>query len=85
MPLQVKKFGYNLEVDIHGLTVMEAKRELERLINTADKNVTEITVIHGYTGGKALQNLVRNELRHRRIKRRILSMNQGITSLVIEP
>ena len=85
MPLAVKKFGFTLEVDLHGMMVSEARRELERLLNTADKNVTEIVVIHGYSGGQALQTLVRKDLRHRRIRQRILSMNPGVTSLMIQP
>lgn len=83
--MTVKKFGYNLEVDIHGMTVMEAKKELTNLITKCDKATKEIDVIHGYQGGQALLNLVRKELKHPRLARRILSLNQGVTTLVIKP
>ncbi len=83
--MNVTKFGYNLSVDIHGMTVMEAKKELIALITKCDKDTKEIDVIHGYQGGQALLNLVRKELKHPRLVKRILSMNNGVTTLVIKP
>ena len=80
----VEKHGYTITADIHGMTVADAKKALERLISSADKNITEITVIHGYSGGQALSNMVRKKLSHPRIKQKILSMNQGETSLMIK-
>ena len=80
----VSKHGFILTVDIHGMLVAEAKTALERLISSADKNISEITVIHGYSGGKGLKNMVQKKLSHPRIKQKILSMNQGETSLVIK-
>jgi len=62
----------------------EAKTALERLISSADKGVAEIIVIHGYSGGQVLANMVRSKLKHKRIERKILSMNQGETTLVIK-
>lgn len=70
-------------IDIHGMTVPMAKQRLQAIIKTAPSNC-EITVIHGYHGGQALQKMVRNELKSPRIKRRFLSMNSGETILVIE-
>ena len=80
-----KKIGFTVEVDIHGMTVIEAKRELEKLLNTCDNSIKEIDVIHGYTGGQALLNLVRKGLTHKRIVSRMLSLNQGVTTLKIQP
>ena len=81
----LKKIGFTIEVDIHGMTVSEAKRELEKLLNSCDNSVKEIDVIHGYTGGQALLNLVRKDLKHKRIVSRMLSLNQGVTTLKIQP
>ena len=80
----VSKEGYTLTADLHGMQVAEAKTALERLISSADKSITEITVIHGYAGGQALKNMVQKKLSHPRIKQKILSMNQGETSLMIQ-
>ena len=67
-----RKFGFTLEVDIHGMRVMQAQEELERLIARCGSDVHEIVVIHGYHGGRALQNMVRE-----------LSLNNGQTVLVL--
>ena len=80
----VEKNGCTITVDIHGMTVADAKKALERLISFADKNVTEIIVVHGYVGGQVLKNMVQKKLSHPRIKQKILSMNQGETSLLIK-
>ncbi len=80
-----RRFGFTIEVDIHGMTVTEAKRELEKLLNSCDNTITEIDVIHGYTGGHALLDLVRRDLKHTRIVSRMLSLNQGVTSIKIRP
>lgn len=69
------------EIDIHGLTKLEAKKMIEKIIASADKDVKEIVIIHGYHSGDALKNMVRdvNIIRSKRIKRRKLTMNQGQT------
>ena len=71
------------DIDIHGYTAAEARKLLVQKINAAPSGC-EITVIHGYHGGQALQKMVRNDLKHPRIKRKILGLNQGETILVIE-
>ena len=79
-----RKYGWTIEADIHGMRVLEAKRELETLIGRADKSIREIVVIHGYHGGSALKNMVRSELRHPRIQQKILPLNQGETTLLLK-
>ena len=79
-----RKYGWTIEADIHGMRVLEAKRELETLIGRADKSIREIVVIHGYHGGSALKNMVRSELRHTRIQQKILSLNKGETTLLLK-
>ncbi|MEG0615008.1 MAG: Smr/MutS family protein [Oscillospiraceae bacterium] len=83
--MNITKFGFTIEVDLHGMSVSEAKKELEKLLNTCDNSIKEIDVIHGYSGGQALQNLVRKGLKHSRITARILSLNPGVTTLKIQP
>lgn len=69
------------EIDIHGMTEVEAKKILERYIVSLPKDVKEFRVIHGYHSGDALKKMVRDssKLRSNRIKRRKLTMNQGET------
>jgi len=73
-----------MEVDVHGMTTAEAKKKLERMIANLPAGKMEIDVIHGYRQGNELQNMVRKTLKSNRIKRKILSLNQGITTLMIE-
>ena len=76
-----RTYGLTIEADIHGMRCEEARRQLEFLLSRAPKHITEVVVIHGCHGGTALLNMVRKELRHPRIERRILGMNNGQTTL----
>ncbi len=79
-----RKFGFTLEVDIHGMRVADAREQLERLIARCGPDIHEIVVIHGYHGGRALQDMVRNELQSSRIRQKVLSLNNGQTSLLLK-
>ena len=79
-----RKFGFTLEVDIHGMRVAQARQELERLIARCGPEIHEIVVIHGYHGGRALQDMVRNELQSGRIRQKVLSLNNGQTTLLLK-
>jgi len=83
MMLQTK-YGTTIEVDIHGLTAREAKRGLEQLLSHADKDITEIRVIHGYNGGQVLRDMVRKELKHPRISAKLISLNPGETRILLK-
>ncbi len=66
-------------VDIHQMYAPDAKRYLERLLKEAGDEVKSVEVIHGYNSGSSLQRTVRQEVRSRKIKRRCVSLNPGIT------
>lgn len=70
-----------VEIDIHNMQRTEAKKYLERYLSSANGNVKEVTVIHGYSSGTVLRDMVRRNLKHYRIKHKIVSMNPGITIL----
>lgn len=71
------------EIDIHNMTSDQAKRHLELYLGRADGSVKEVTVIHGYSNGTVLRDMVRHSLRHPRIKSRYASLNPGVTILVL--
>ena len=75
-----------LELDLHGLTELDALKTLERFIARAPKDCEQIIVIHGYYGGDALMKMVRdpNKLRSKRILRRKLTKNPGETVLILD-
>ena len=76
-------YGFTLTVDLHGMTVAEARSELLRILKTCPKHIKEIDVIHGYTKGQALQNLIRR-ISPPRIDRKIITMNNGCTTFILK-
>jgi hypothetical protein len=74
------------EIDVHGYSVLEAKKIIEQTIVRLPKGETELRVIHGYHGGKDIQTMVRDprQLRSKRIVRRKYTLNQGETILVLD-
>jgi len=72
-----------MEVDLHKMKIWDVWNYLEYFVNNAPNNIKEIIVIHGYHGGTALLDMVRNHYKHRRIKKKFLSLNQGITSFIL--
>ena len=71
------------EVDIHGEEKAYAIRKVQKLLSSISNDYGEMRVIHGYRQGSGLQKAIRTELNHKRIKRRILTLNQGETTLVL--
>ncbi|NLP25941.1 MAG: Smr/MutS family protein [Clostridiales bacterium] len=82
--MAITSYGFTLTVDLHGMTVTEARSELLRVLKSCPKHIKEIDVIHGYTKGQALQNLIRREFSHPKIERKIITMNNGSTTFILK-
>ena len=74
----------SIEIDLHNMTVNDAKRVLERTVMAAPATVKEVLVIHGYRRGTEMLNMVRQRFKCHRVDRKILTMNQGITILILK-
>ena len=72
-----------VKVDLHKMSGSEAIRYLDFLVETVPDAIKEIVVIHGYHSGTTLLNIVRNSYNNKRIKNKYVSLNQGITSLIL--
>lgn len=72
-----------VEIDIHSMHREEAKKFLEHYLSTVNGSIKEVVVIHGYASGTVLQQMVRKNLKSKRIKQKILSMNPGVTILLL--
>ncbi|MCI1955416.1 MAG: Smr/MutS family protein [Oscillospiraceae bacterium] len=83
--MHVEQRGNTMEVDLHGLTVEDAKSRLEHLLSGAPANVAEVRVIHGCHRGQALRDMVRLRLKHPRIAVKLLTLNPGETRLLLKP
>lgn len=74
-----------VEIDIHSMQRAEAKKYLERFLSQVNGSVREVVVIHGFHSGTVLQRLVRQELKHHRIRSRVVGLNEGVTTLLLGP
>ncbi|MEG0691897.1 MAG: Smr/MutS family protein [Oscillospiraceae bacterium] len=72
-----------VEVDIHNMTHDQAKRYIIQFLNGVNGSVKEASIIHGYSGGTVLKDMVQKGLRHPKIKAKVKSMNEGITILIL--
>ena len=73
-----------MTVDLHEMNMAQAHAHLKAKVDHAPAYIKEVVVIHGYNNGTALQKMVRKDFKHPRVNRKILSMNQGVTSLLLK-
>ena len=72
-----------ITVDLHGLRVDEARRFLRNIL-ALNREECDIQIIHGYHGGTALKEMVRNHFDNPRIKnRKGVKANYGRTVLKV--
>ena len=55
-------------VDIHSMTVMQAKSFLLQTFNKLEPGIEEVIVIHGFNQGTSLKELVLHEFKHPKIQ-----------------
>lgn len=68
----------NRVIDLHNLTLREAKVQLDAFMSNLPNNVFEVVVIHGYREGTVLKNFV-SKYKHPKIKQKIKTLNKGET------
>ena len=73
-----------LELDIHGMTQVQAKTAIDAKLRRAGSGVYRLRIIHGYHSGTALRDFIQAEYsRHPKVKRLLLSPDGGATELVL--
>lgn len=73
-----------IEINVHGMNQYQAKMKIQSVLKRLNSSVYIIRIIHGYHNGTVLRDMLRREFRsHPKIKRIELSLNQGITDLII--
>ena len=73
-----------IEVDLHGMTQVQARTAVESSLKRASKSVYRLRLIHGYNSGTALRDMLRKEFAgHKKVLRVELGMNPGATDLVL--
>ena len=71
-------------LDLHNMEVEEARFYLEKAIDTAEYKIKEIVVVHGYRKGQTILNMVRREFKHKRIERKVIPYNKGMTLIYLK-
>ena len=73
-----------ITADLHGKNTYQAKVTVDALLRRATTGTYRLRIIHGYHGGTALRDFIRQEYaRHPKVKRLILSPDGGTTELVL--
>ena len=65
------EYGKLYKLDLHGLTLEEARASLINLLSNIDTNYDGILVVHGYHKGRVLKDYVRNNLKHPLIYKKV--------------
>ena len=73
-----------ITLDLHDMQEDEARFYLEQAIDTATEDIKEIVVIHGYRQGHVILNMVRNEFKHKRIDKKVIPYNKGMTLIFLK-
>ncbi|MDL2234950.1 Smr/MutS family protein [Christensenellaceae bacterium OttesenSCG-928-L17] len=73
-----------VELDLHGMTKVQAQTCVDAALRRAGAGVYRLRLIHGYTRGTELRDMLRAHYKkHPRVLRVELSLNQGQTELVL--
>lgn len=81
--MKVRREGQCLIADIHGMRVEAARFRLQTLAESCGADIREIVVIHGYHGGQALKDMVREELTSPHIQSIRPALNEGQTVITL--
>lgn len=73
-----------IELDLHDMQVDEARFYLEQTIEKAEYKIKLIVVVHGYRKGQAILNMVRHEFKHKRIEKKVIPFNKGMTLIFLK-
>lgn len=73
-----------VEIDLHGMNRYQAKVKLDAALRRARPETMRLRVIHGFHGGCALRDLVREEYAgHPKVARVETRLGDGVTDLVL--
>lgn len=76
--------GGVVELDLHGMTQIQAKAAVDAALRRAGGSVYRLRVIHGYRGGTQLRDMLRREYgKHPKVKRLEVGLNPGATDLIL--
>ena len=72
------------EINLHGMTVYQAEITIDSRLKKAGREVYRLRLIHGYHGGTAIRDMVRERYtRHPKVIRIEFGLNAGETDLIL--
>ena len=73
-----------IEIDLHGMNTYQAKIMVDSKLKQARGGTYRLRLIHGYHGGTALRDMLRETYRsHPKVLRLEMGLNPGETDLVL--
>ena len=81
--MRFQRNGSIVTADLHGVYERDARDILYGWLDRAPADVTALRVIHGYTRGTTLRDMIRGEFSHPRVKSVLPSLNPGETRLIL--
>lgn len=73
-----------MQLDLHGKTLYQARVAMDAALRRATTADYRLTVVHGYRGGTALKEMLREEYaRHPKVLRLESTLNPGQTVFVL--
>lgn len=73
-----------ITINLHDMPLIQAQREMNRILKTCPKDTDELEVIHGYHNGDRILRYIRFELKNPRISKKILGLNNGVTLIELK-
>ena len=73
-----------ITINLHDMPLIQAQREMNRILKTCPKDTDEIEVIHGYHNGDRILRYIRFELKNQRMIRTFLGLNNGVTLIELK-
>ncbi len=71
-------------IDVHGCTQVQARTLIDSRLRRATAATYRLRVVHGYTRGTALRDMIRKTyVKHPKVLRIELGLNPGETDLVL--
>lgn len=75
--------GGIVELDLHGMNTYQAQITIDAALRRAGGGTYRLRLIHGYHGGTAIRDMLWTTYTHRGDVRRLVSVNEGTTDLVL--
>ena len=81
-PFLKLKYGDILELDVHGLSLADARAEVLWALDSVDAGISGILVVHGFNKGTVIKNFFREKFSDQRVIK-IIKPDAGATLLLL--